>query len=90
MISNIEHAKAFMVGEKKYSRYNYCDGFKASQGIAALLRHANKWFNGEEYDSEDGQHHLGAVMACASMILRQAELGTLIDDRYKDNKKGIK
>src|ERR1700761_3491157 len=83
MISNIEHAKAFMVGEKKYGRYNYTKGHKASQLAAAAQRHLNAWFNGEEHDPKDGQHHLGSVMACCSMILRQAELGTLKDDRFK-------
>lgn len=82
-ISNLEHAKAFMVGQKKYGRYNYCKGHNASQLVAALLRHANAWNSGEEFDPTDGQHHLGSVMACCSMILRQQELGTLKDDRFK-------
>lgn len=87
MISNIEHAKAFMVGEKKYGRYNYCKGHKASQLTAAAQRHLNAWFQGEEYDPIDGQHHLGSVMACCSMILRQMELSTMKDDRFKGNDK---
>jgi hypothetical protein len=81
-VSLKEHAKAFMVGEKKYGRYNYCKGHKASQLVAAAMRHLTAWNEGEENDV-DGQHHLGSVMACCSMILRQAELGTLKDDRYK-------
>lgn len=87
LISDIEHAKAFMVGEKKYGRYNYCKGHKVSQLVAAILRHAKAYMNGEEFDKIDGQHHLGSVMACCSMLLRQKELGTLKDDRYKENKK---
>lgn len=86
-VSNIEHARAFMIGEKKYGRYNYCKGHKASQLVAALLRHANAWNSGEEVDPVDGQHHLGSVMACCSMILRQLELGTLKDDRFKKEPK---
>lgn len=82
-ISSIEHAKAFMVGEKKYGRYNYTKGHKASQLVAAAERHLKAWFQGESHDPKDGQHHLGSVMACCSMILRQEELGTLKDDRYK-------
>lgn len=82
-ISQIEQAKALMVGEKKYGRYNYCKGHKASQLVAAAERHLKAWFDGENHDSKDGQHHLGSVMACCSMILRQEELGTLKDDRYK-------
>lgn len=80
-ISNVEHAKAMMVGEEKYGRYNYEDGMTASRLMGALLRHANAWNKGEELDPDDGQHHLGSVMACCSMILRQQELGTLIDNR---------
>ena len=75
--------QAFMVGEKKYGRYNYCKGHKASQLVAALMRHAVAYFEGEENDPVDGQPHLGSVIACAAMLLRQAELGTLKDDRFK-------
>jgi hypothetical protein len=85
-ISMIEHAKAFMVGEKKYGRYNYTKGHKASQLVAAAMRHLTAWNEREETDPVDGQHHLGSVMACCSMILRQMELGTLKDDRYENNK----
>lgn len=82
-IALIECAKAFMVGEKKYGRYNYCKGHDASQLIGAMLRHATAYFNGEEHDPVDKQHHLGSVMACCAMLLRQQELGTLKDNRYK-------
>lgn len=82
-IALIEEAKAFMVGEKKYGRYNYTKGHKASQLVAAAMRHLTAWNEGEENDPKDGQHHLGSVRACCSMILRQMELGTLKDDRFK-------
>jgi len=77
-------AKAFMVGEKKYGRYNYCKGHDASQLIAAAQRHLAAWFEGEENDPVDGQPHLGSVGACIAMLLRQQELGTLKDNRYKN------
>jgi hypothetical protein len=85
----LEVAKAFMVGEKKYGRYNYTKGLKNSQLIAAALRHITAYNEGEELDPEDGQHHLGAAGACIAMLLRQVELGTNIDDRMKNasNKK---
>lgn len=86
-VSNLEHARAFMVGERKYGRYNYCLGHEASQLVAAAERHLQAWFNGEERDPIDGQHHLGSAMACCSMILRQQELGTLKDNRYKKDEK---
>jgi len=76
-------ARAFMVGEKKYGRYNFYKGHDASQLIAALLRHATAWMEGEETDPQDGQHHLGSVIACAAMVLQQQKLGTLKDNRFK-------
>ena len=79
-------AKAFMVGEKKYGRYNYCKGHKTSQLIAAAMRHLAAYNDGEENDSVDGQPHLGSVGACIAMLLRQEELGTLNDNRYKGEK----
>ncbi len=81
-----EAAKAFKVGEYKYSRYNYYKGHYASQLVSALLRHAYAWSEGEERDPIDGQSHLGSVIACASMILQQQKLGTLKDNRYKEEK----
>lgn len=74
-------AEAFNVGAKKYGRYNFCKGLEASRIMGALLRHSYSWYDGEEFDP-DGQHHLGSVLACAAMLLRCQELGTLIDDRY--------
>jgi hypothetical protein len=80
-------AQAFMVGEKKYGRYNYYKGHKASQLIAAAMRHLTAWMNGEENDPVDGQPHLGSVGACVAMLLKQKALGTLKDNRYgKDDK----
>lgn len=83
MVALVKEAEAFMVGAKKYGRYNYCKGHDAHQLAAAMLRHITAWFNGEENDPVDGQSHLGSVRACAAMILRQQELGTLRDNRFK-------
>jgi hypothetical protein len=85
-VALVAEARAFEVGEKKYGRYNYCKGHKSSQLIAAAQRHLLAWFQGEENDPVDGQPHLGSVRACMAMLLRQQELGTLIDDRYKEDK----
>lgn len=75
---------AYMVGEKKYGRYNYCDGHKASKLIGAIMRHACDWFHKvQENCPKDGQPHLGAIIAGCGMILRQQKLKTLIDDRYR-------
>lgn len=76
-------AHAFMVGEKKYGRYNFYKGHQASQLVAAMMRHATAWMEGEERDPVDGQLHLGSVIATAAMLLQQQKLGTLKDNRYK-------
>ena len=75
-----------MVGEGKYGRYNYYKGHKASQLVAALMRHVSAWNDGEERDPVDGQHHLGSAGACVGMLLQQMKLGTLVDDRHKEEK----
>jgi len=82
-VAGIEAAcQAFMVGEEKYGRYNYYKGMESSRLVAALLRHAHAFNEGEESCPIDGQSHLGSVIACASMILQQQKLGTFRDNRY--------
>ena len=76
-------AGALMYGEKKYGRYNYCNGHEASQLIAAAKRHLSSWMSGEELDPESGMSHLGHAMANCVMLLHQQQLGTLRDNRYK-------
>ncbi len=78
-------ARAFMVGEKKYGRYNYYKGHKTSQLIAAAMRHLTAFMEGEENDPIDGQPHLGSVGACVAMLLQQQKLGTLQDNRNKSS-----
>lgn len=87
LIALIEAAKALKVGEKKYGRYNYENGHLASELISAAQRHLLAWNEGEEFDPKDGQPHLGSVIANIAMLLRQRELGTLIDNRSKAVKK---
>lgn len=74
-------AVAFMLGEKKYGRYNYTAGMDASRLIGACLRHVHTWMDGEDTDAESGGSHLGHALACLAMVLHQAELGTLKDNR---------
>jgi hypothetical protein len=81
-VALVAAARALMVGERKYGRYNYCKGHKASQLIAATLRHLTAWNDGEENDPVDGQPHLGAAIASVAMLLRQQQLKTLNDDRF--------
>lgn len=74
-------ARAFMLGEKKYGRYNYTAGMDASRLTGAALRHIGQWNDGEEFDPESGASHLGHALACIAMLLHQQQLGTLKDNR---------
>ena len=82
-----KEAEAFMVGESKYGRYNFYNGMEVTRLISAAQRHLLAYLEGEENCPVDGQHHLASVRACCAMILKQSELGTLIDNRYKKGKK---
>ncbi len=82
-------ALAFMNGEQKYGRWNYCKGLEASRLVGAIRRHLAAWNDGEDNDRDSTANlgvtvsHLGCALAGLAMILRMQELGTLKDDRYK-------
>lgn len=80
-------AYAFMLGEKKYGRYNYLSGnMESHRLVAAAMRHICKWQNGEDNDPESGKSHLGNAMACLAMILDQMDKGVFVDSRRKNKK----
>lgn len=76
-----EMAYAFMLGEKKYGRYNYYSGMTATRLISASLRHIWEYLDGKNTDPESGRNPLGHAMASLAMVLQQEKLGTLIDNR---------
>lgn len=56
-------AEHFGVGAEKYDANNFLKGYKWSLSYAAMMRHANQFWSGEEeFDPETGSHHL---IACA-------------------------
>jgi hypothetical protein len=76
-----QEALGYMFGAKRYGRYNYAKGMEASRLIAAALRHATAWYQGENIDPDSGIHHLGLARCNFGMLLECERLGTLIDDR---------
>lgn len=46
----VETARGFMLGERKYGRFNYLKGMEASRLVAAALRHISQWNSGEEHE----------------------------------------
>lgn len=79
-------AFAFMVGEKKYGKWNYTKGMEVSRLLDAIGRHLGKFNNGEEFD-EDGAPHLGCARAGIAMLIECMYLGTAVDDRRVKPKK---
>lgn len=76
----VEVAKVYGIGSKKYADNNWLRGYAYGLSYAALQRHANMFWSGEDLDSE-GFHHLAAVAwhALALLTFRLRGLGT--DDR---------
>ena len=58
----IELGELYGVGAIKYGDRNWEKGLEWGRAYAAAQRHLNKWLSGEEYDREDGQHHLTAAI----------------------------
>lgn len=74
-------AELFGQGAEKYADRNWELGIKWGRIFAAMMRHAWKWWGGEEHDGEDGQHHLTSVAWCAFVLLEYIETHPELDDR---------
>lgn len=56
-----EIAELYGKGAEKYDERNWEKGYDWSLSFAAMMRHALLFWNGEDYDSETGKHHLASV-----------------------------
>ena len=75
-------ALAMMDGAGKYDPYNWrANKVIASIYIAAIKRHLDLWFEGEEYAEDSLCHHLGHARASLGILLDAQETGNLLDDR---------
>jgi hypothetical protein len=74
-------AELFAMGAKKYDDRNWEKGLAWGRVFAAMMRHAWKWWMGEEYDEENGQHHLTSVAWCALVLLEYTDTHPELDDR---------
>jgi hypothetical protein len=73
---------AFLNGALKYGRANFrVVGVKASIYYDAACRHLDAWFEGEEYDPDDGVQHLSAALACVAILIDAKVADKLNDDR---------
>ena len=64
-----ELARVYTIGSKKYADDNWRGGFAWGRVYAALQRHANAFWSGEQFDPEDDQEHLASVAWCAFTLL---------------------
>ena len=75
-------AEAFENGATKYGPYNWRDNpISVSVYYAAMKRHIDAYWDGEELASDSGVHHIAHAMACMAMLLDARSVGTLNDDR---------
>lgn len=75
-------AVAHFLGNVKYGAWNYrAGGARASVYKAALERHMDRWWEGEELDPVDGTPHLANAQACINILIDARAMGKLVDDR---------
>lgn len=68
----IEVSQVMSAGAKKYKRGNWQLDLESERLLNALLRHAIKIWQGEEFDSETGLRH-SAHIGCNAMFLNYCE-----------------
>lgn len=75
-------AIAHFLGNVKYGAWNYrAKGARASVYRAALDRHMDAWWEGEDTDPTDGTPHLANALACINILIEASEADKLEDDR---------
>lgn len=81
-VVKLYQALAHFLGNVKYGAWNYrAEGARASVYRAALDRHMDAWWEGEENDPDDGTPHLANAICCINILIEAKEAKKLIDDR---------
>ena len=75
-------ALALEDGARKYGPYNWRQHpISISVYKAALERHMDAFWDGEDLASDSGVHHAAHAMACLAIMLDAMSIGKLKDDR---------
>lgn len=75
-------ALALEDGAGKYGPYNFREeAISISTYKAAMERHMDAFWDGEDIAEDSGVHHVAHAMACAALILDAMSVGKLVDDR---------
>lgn len=77
-----EEARVWTFGAKKYSAWNWTNGFKYVRIISAILRHIYAILRGEDRDPETGLLHAAHARCGLAMLIEyQLTNRTDLDDR---------
>ena len=76
-------AEGYTHGAAKYSPNNWRKGMRWGRMFAALQRHLQAFWRGEDIDKDSGLHHLSLAMCELGMLYGNALSGTGKDDRWK-------
>lgn len=83
-------ALAFADGAVKYGPFNWREHrVSASVYYAAMRRHMDAWWDGEDVSPDALVHHLGHAMACCAIVLDAMTVGKLNDDRPLPGAAGV-
>jgi hypothetical protein len=81
-IAELHESTAMHSGRLKYGENNFlATPVEAMTYVGAMLRHIKQWVGGERVDARELVHHLGAVRACAGILLATEATGMMIDNR---------
>jgi hypothetical protein len=81
-IAELHESAALHSGRRKYGENNYiATEVEAMTYVGAMLRHIKAWVSGERVDPKELVHHLGAVKACATILLTCEATGMMVDNR---------
>lgn len=76
-------ANVLTFGATKYGDRNWEAGMDWGRCYAALMRHMNAWWSGEETDPETGMSHLWHAACCLTFLIAYESRGVGNDDRNK-------
>jgi hypothetical protein len=77
----LELAKVYQFGSGKYSPNNWRKGMPWSKVYSAMMRHALKFWGGEDLDNESKLHHLAHVIWNGVALLEYTRTQKKYDDR---------
>lgn len=79
-------ARLYAFGADKYAAHNWRKGYEWSKSYASLMRHATRFWAGEDFDEETGLPHLAGVGFHAFTLMVYMTEHPEFDDRYKKDR----